>query len=68
MTGKSGGSAFACDGVDLIAIREGLVDRKDTYVDLIAYQRQGLTRFDVRNSLASPSSAPISQGRPIGDG
>jgi len=29
-------------GVDVISIRDGLVQRKDTYLDLAAYQRQGL--------------------------
>jgi uncharacterized protein (TIGR02246 family) len=48
MTGTSAGSGFACDGVDVIAIRDGLVERKDTYLDLIAYQRQGLARFDAQ--------------------
>lgn len=40
MTGTTGGSSFACDGVDVIAIKEGLVERKDTYLDLVAYQRR----------------------------
>lgn len=42
MSGTSSGSPFACDGVDVIAINDGLVRRKDTYLDLAAYQRQGL--------------------------
>ena len=45
MLGTSSGSPFACDGVDVIAINDGLVRRKDTYLDLAAYQRQGLPGF-----------------------
>lgn len=40
MSGTAGESPFACDGADVIAVREGLVARKDTYLDLAAYQRQ----------------------------
>lgn len=47
MSGTSGGSAFACDGVDVLSVSEGLVQRKDTYLDLAAYQRRGLDRFNV---------------------
>jgi len=36
MSGTSGGSYFVCDGVDVIAVREGLVARKDTYLDVVA--------------------------------
>ena len=45
MSGTSNGSPFACDGVDVIAINDGLIQRKDTYLDLAAYQRQGLPGF-----------------------
>ena len=40
MSGTAGGSPFTCDGADVIAVRDGLVARKDTYLDLAAYQRQ----------------------------
>jgi ketosteroid isomerase-like protein len=40
MSGTAGGSAFACDGVDVIAVADGRVNRKDTYLDLAALQRQ----------------------------
>jgi ketosteroid isomerase-like protein len=33
MSGTSDGSAFVCDGVDVIAVTDGLVARKDTYLD-----------------------------------
>jgi ketosteroid isomerase-like protein len=37
MSGTSDDATFACDGVDVIAITDGLVSRKDTYLDLAAY-------------------------------
>jgi steroid delta-isomerase-like uncharacterized protein len=40
MSGTADGSPFVCDGVDVIAMKDGLVARKDTYLDLAAYQRQ----------------------------
>jgi ketosteroid isomerase-like protein len=39
MSGTAGQS-FVCDGVDVIAVSDGLVARKDTYLDLIALERQ----------------------------
>jgi ketosteroid isomerase-like protein len=36
MSGTSNGSQFVCDGVDVIAVADGLVARKDTYLDLVA--------------------------------
>jgi len=40
MSGTVGESRFVCDGADVIAVADGLVVRKDTYLDLAAYQRQ----------------------------
>lgn len=40
MSGTAGGQPFACDGVDVIVIRDGLVFRKDSYLDLAAMRRQ----------------------------
>jgi ketosteroid isomerase-like protein len=40
MSGTADGSPFICDGADVIAVQDGLVARKDTYLDLAAYQRQ----------------------------
>jgi len=42
MSGTSDARPFSCEGVDVISIKDGLVQRKDTYLDLVAYQRQGL--------------------------
>jgi len=42
MSGTSVAGPFSCDGVDVISIKDGLVQRKDTYLDLVAYRRQGL--------------------------
>ena len=40
MTGTAEGTPFACDGVDVIAVRDGRVARKDSYIDWVAYGRQ----------------------------
>ena len=40
MSGTVGAAPFVCDGVDVIVVNEGLVARKDTYLDLAAYQTQ----------------------------
>ena len=40
MSGTAAGQPFVCDGVDVIAVSDGLVARKDTYLDLAALARQ----------------------------
>jgi ketosteroid isomerase-like protein len=40
MSGTAAGSSFVCDGVDVIVVTDGLVSRKDTYLDLVALERQ----------------------------
>jgi ketosteroid isomerase-like protein len=40
MSGTFGGSPFVCDGADVIAVSDGLVARKDTYLDLTALVSQ----------------------------
>ena len=40
VSGTREGTQFACDGIDVFTLREGLVARKDTYLDLVTYQRQ----------------------------
>jgi ketosteroid isomerase-like protein len=40
MSGSSDGKRFTCDGVDVIAVTDGLVSRKDTYLDWPAIERQ----------------------------
>lgn len=40
MSGTFGGSPFVCDGADVIAVSDGLVARKDTYLDLTALVNQ----------------------------
>jgi uncharacterized protein (TIGR02246 family) len=40
MCGTLRGRRFACDGTDVILIRDGLVARKDSYVDWLTYQAQ----------------------------
>jgi ketosteroid isomerase-like protein len=40
MSGTFDGSPFVCDGVDVIAVTDGLVVRKDTYLDYIKLTEQ----------------------------
>ncbi len=40
MSGTFGRSPFVCDGADVIAVSDGLVARKDTYLDLNALVSQ----------------------------
>jgi ketosteroid isomerase-like protein len=40
MSGTAGGTAFGIAGADVFTMRDGLVARKDTYLDWLAYQRQ----------------------------
>jgi len=40
MSGTAHGKPFACDGVDVFTLRDGLIARKNSYVDWLAYQRQ----------------------------
>jgi ketosteroid isomerase-like protein len=40
MSGSSQGKRFTCDGVDVIAVVDGRISRKDTYLDWTAIQRQ----------------------------
>jgi uncharacterized protein (TIGR02246 family) len=40
MSGTRDGKSFACDGTDVFTVRDGLVARKDSYIDWVTYQRQ----------------------------
>jgi steroid delta-isomerase-like uncharacterized protein len=40
MSGTVDGQPFACDGVDIMAVRDGRIARKDSYADYIAAERQ----------------------------
>ena len=40
MSGSSEGKRFICDGVDVIAVADGRITRKDTYLDWTAIQQQ----------------------------
>ena len=40
MSGTVDGKAFGIAGADVFTMRDGLVGRKDTYLDWLAYQRQ----------------------------
>jgi steroid delta-isomerase-like uncharacterized protein len=54
MSGTARDSSFVCDGVDVIAVRDGLVARKDTYLDLAALERQigGLPHMTADGAIA----------------
>lgn len=45
MSGTVNGSRFVCDGVDVFPLRDGLIARKDSYLDSLGYQRQ--TRLEL---------------------
>ena len=49
MSGTAEGKPFACEGVDVIAVSDGLIARKDTYLDWAAMRRQ----LDVELTAAS---------------
>ena len=40
MSGTADGKPFAIDGADVFVVRDGLVARKDSYLDWLAYQSQ----------------------------
>ena len=40
MSGTAEGKPFAIDGADVFTVRDGLVARKDSYLDWLAYQSQ----------------------------
>jgi uncharacterized protein (TIGR02246 family) len=51
MSGTRDGKSFACDGTDVFTVRDGLVARKDSYIDWITYQQQ--TGVDVAAAAES---------------
>ena len=51
MSGTFGDSPFVCDGADVIAVHEGRVARKDTYLDLRALVSQVGELPDLTTSL-----------------
>ena len=71
MTGTRDGKSFACDGTDVFTVSDGLVARKDSYIDWVTYQKQ--TGVDVELcdrvrlrqmsdfSLSSSSSSPFGE-------
>jgi ketosteroid isomerase-like protein len=40
MSGTAGTAPFTCDGVDVVTVADGLVARKETYLDFVANRRQ----------------------------
>jgi len=50
MSGTMQGRAFAIEGADIFSMREGLVARKDSYLDWTAFSRQ--TGLDVMDPMS----------------
>jgi ketosteroid isomerase-like protein len=44
MSGIVDGQPLSCDGVDIMALRDGRIARKDSYGDWVAAERQGDSR------------------------
>ena len=40
MSGTADGKRFACDGADVFTVPDGLIARKDSYLDWLSFQRQ----------------------------
>jgi ketosteroid isomerase-like protein len=40
MSGTRDGKEFSCDAVDVLSVKDGLVARKDSYIDWVTYQQQ----------------------------
>jgi uncharacterized protein (TIGR02246 family) len=40
MSGTRDGKSFACDGTDVFTVRDGLVARKDSYIDWVTFKQQ----------------------------
>jgi uncharacterized protein (TIGR02246 family) len=53
MSGTRDGKSFACDGTDVFTVRDGLVARKDSYVDWVTYQRQTGIDLDAVEAVRS---------------
>lgn len=52
MSGTSNGKPYACDGTDVFSVRDGLIARKDTYIDWVTCQRHtGVDIFAAASSL-----------------
>jgi ketosteroid isomerase-like protein len=49
MSGSVDGRSFAIHGADVFSLRDGVIARKDTYLDSLSYSRQtGLAVVDPR--------------------
>lgn len=52
VSGTSDGAAFAVDGTDVFQIRDGLIARKDTYMDTAGLQQQVGVDFGLESAGA----------------
>ena len=42
VSGTVDGRSFACDRVDVFLLRDGLIARKDSYIDYLSVQEAGI--------------------------
>lgn len=55
MRGTRDGRQFTCHGTDIFTVKNDLVQRKDSYIDWIAYQRQ--TGVNIAGMAAAAATA-----------
>ena len=65
MSGTFDGSPFVCDGVDVIAVADGLVTRKETYVDAVTLVEQ-VGALPQIGALTSAQTRSTNQDLPSG--
>jgi hypothetical protein len=54
MSGTPLGRQFACEGTDIFSVRDGLVARKDSYIDWLTYQAQTGVEMTQRGARLLP--------------
>jgi hypothetical protein len=54
MSGTLLGRPFACEGTDIFSVRDGLVARKDSYIDWLTYQAQPGVEMTQRGARLLP--------------
>jgi SnoaL-like protein len=59
MSGTLLGRRFACEGTDIFSVRDGLVARKDSYIDWLTYQTQTGVPMTQRGARLLPVPQPL---------
>ena len=59
MSGTLLGRRFACEGTDIFSVRDGLVARKDSYIDWLTYQGQTGVAMTQRGARLLPVPEPL---------